>query len=95
VRLEGLGKLKKKSHLTGTRARDLPACSIVPQPTTIQTTYNYYYYYYYYRFVLMELLLLLLLLLLWLLLLLLLLLLLSLFVSLYALMCFPPVLAFN
>jgi hypothetical protein len=33
VRLEGLGKLKK-IHLIGTRTRDLPACSIVPQPTT-------------------------------------------------------------
>jgi hypothetical protein len=31
VRLEGLGKLKK-IQLTGTRTRDLPACSIVPQP---------------------------------------------------------------
>jgi hypothetical protein len=35
MRLEGLGKLKKKIHLIGTRTRDLPACSIVPQPTTI------------------------------------------------------------
>jgi hypothetical protein len=35
VRLEGLGKLKKKIHLIGTRNRDLPACSIVPQPTTL------------------------------------------------------------
>jgi hypothetical protein len=31
---EGLGKLKKIS-LIGTRTRDLPACSIVPQPTTL------------------------------------------------------------
>jgi hypothetical protein len=31
VRLEGLGQLKK-IHLIGTRTRDLPACSIVPQP---------------------------------------------------------------
>jgi hypothetical protein len=30
VRLERLGKLKKK-HLFGNRTRDLPACSIVPQ----------------------------------------------------------------
>jgi hypothetical protein len=30
----GLGKLKK-IHLIGTRTRDLPACSIVPQPTTL------------------------------------------------------------
>jgi hypothetical protein len=36
VRLEGLGKLKKKIHLIGTRTRDLPACSsIVPQSTTL------------------------------------------------------------
>jgi hypothetical protein len=32
VRLEGLCKFKKKIHLIGTRSRDLPACSIVPQP---------------------------------------------------------------
>jgi hypothetical protein len=35
VRLEGLGKLKKKIHVIGTRTHDLPACSIVPQPTTL------------------------------------------------------------
>jgi hypothetical protein len=36
VRLEGLGKLKKKkSTLSGTRTGDLPACSIVPQPTML------------------------------------------------------------
>jgi hypothetical protein len=36
VRLEGFGsKLKKKIHLTATRTRDLPACGIVPQPTTL------------------------------------------------------------
>jgi hypothetical protein len=33
VQLEGLGKLK--IHLIGTRTCDLPACSIVPQPTTL------------------------------------------------------------
>jgi hypothetical protein len=32
--MEGLDKLKK-IHLIGTRARDLPACIIVPQPTTL------------------------------------------------------------
>jgi hypothetical protein len=37
VRLEGLGQLKK-IHLVGTRTRDLPACSIVPQPTTLPRT---------------------------------------------------------
>jgi hypothetical protein len=35
--LEGLGKLKK-IHFIGTRTRDLPARSIVPQPTTLQRT---------------------------------------------------------
>jgi hypothetical protein len=34
VRLEGLGK-SKKIHLIGTRTRNLPACNIVPQPTTL------------------------------------------------------------
>jgi hypothetical protein len=34
VRLERLGKFKK-IHLIGIRSRDLPACSIVPQPTTL------------------------------------------------------------
>jgi hypothetical protein len=34
VRLEGLGKLKK-IHLIGTRSHNLPACSIVPQQTTL------------------------------------------------------------
>jgi hypothetical protein len=34
MRLEGLGKLKT-IHLIGTRSRDLPVCSIVPQPTTL------------------------------------------------------------
>jgi hypothetical protein len=36
VRLEGLGQLKKSNDLTGSRTRDLPACSIVPQPTTLR-----------------------------------------------------------
>jgi hypothetical protein len=35
VQLEGLGKLKKKIHLIGTGNRDLSACSIVPQRTTL------------------------------------------------------------
>jgi hypothetical protein len=35
VRLEELGKLEKKIHFIGTRTRDLPACSIVPQPTML------------------------------------------------------------
>jgi hypothetical protein len=33
VRLEGLGKLKKSTS-SGAGTCDLPACSIVPQPTT-------------------------------------------------------------
>jgi hypothetical protein len=31
MRPEGLGKLEK-IHLIGTRSRDLPVCSLVPQP---------------------------------------------------------------
>jgi hypothetical protein len=33
--MEGLSKLKKSNDLIGNRAHDLPACSIVPQPTTL------------------------------------------------------------
>jgi hypothetical protein len=35
VRLEGLCELKKSSNLIGNRTRDLPPCSILPQPTTL------------------------------------------------------------
>jgi hypothetical protein len=35
MRLEGLGQTKKASGLIGNRNRDLPARSIVPQPTTL------------------------------------------------------------
>jgi hypothetical protein len=35
VLLVGLGQLKKEIHLIGTLTGDLPACSIVPQPTTL------------------------------------------------------------
>jgi hypothetical protein len=35
VQLEGLGKLKK-IHLIGIRTCDLPACSTVPQETTLR-----------------------------------------------------------
>jgi hypothetical protein len=35
VRLEGLGQFKKSSELIGNRTRDLPTCSIVPQPTAL------------------------------------------------------------
>jgi hypothetical protein len=39
VRLEGLGK-SKKIHLIGSQSRDLPACSIVPQPTNYFSLYE-------------------------------------------------------
>jgi hypothetical protein len=44
VRPEGLGKLKKFIHLIGSRARDVPACSIVslpraPEMSTIKRQY--------------------------------------------------------
>jgi hypothetical protein len=35
MRLEGLYKLKKSNGLIGTRTRDLPACSIAPQPNSL------------------------------------------------------------
>jgi hypothetical protein len=35
VRLEGLGQLKNSKDVIGIQNRDLPACSIVPQPTTL------------------------------------------------------------
>jgi hypothetical protein len=35
VRLEGLDQLKKSRNLIGIRSRNLPACSIVPQLTTL------------------------------------------------------------
>jgi hypothetical protein len=35
VQLEGLGTQKKFNDLMGNRTRDLPACSIVSQPTTL------------------------------------------------------------
>jgi hypothetical protein len=41
VRLEGLGKLKI-SNLSGTGTGDLPACSIVRQPTTLSRAPNFY-----------------------------------------------------
>jgi hypothetical protein len=40
VRLEGLDQLK--IHLIGTRTRDLPACSIVPQPRAPRPVIYYY-----------------------------------------------------
>jgi hypothetical protein len=38
VRLEGFGKLKESNDLIGTRTRDLPACRIESQPTTLPRT---------------------------------------------------------
>jgi hypothetical protein len=35
VKLEGLRQLKKFSDFFGNRTRNLPACSVVPQPTTL------------------------------------------------------------
>jgi hypothetical protein len=35
VRLKGLDTLKKSSNLMGIRNRDVPACSIVPQPAML------------------------------------------------------------
>jgi hypothetical protein len=35
VRMEGLGQLKKSSDLIENRTRNVAACSIVPQPTTL------------------------------------------------------------
>jgi hypothetical protein len=35
VWMEGLGQLKKSNDLIRNRTRDFPACSIVPQPTTL------------------------------------------------------------
>jgi hypothetical protein len=33
VRLEGLGQMKNPNDLIRIRTRDLPACSVLPQPT--------------------------------------------------------------
>jgi uncharacterized lipoprotein YbaY len=38
VRLERLRNLKKSNDLIGNRNRELPACSIVPQPTALLRT---------------------------------------------------------
>jgi hypothetical protein len=53
--LEGLGELKNR-YLSGNRTCDLPACNIMPEPTTLPRTaiiiiiiiIIFYYYYYYY-----------------------------------------------
>jgi hypothetical protein len=41
MRLEGLGQLKKSNDLLGNGTRDLPTCSIVPQPTMLLRTPMY------------------------------------------------------
>jgi hypothetical protein len=38
LRVEGLGQLKTLNDLIGIRTRDLPACTIVSQPTTLPRT---------------------------------------------------------
>jgi hypothetical protein len=40
VPLEGLGQLKTSSDIIGNQTRDLPACSIVPQPIMLPRTPN-------------------------------------------------------
>jgi hypothetical protein len=35
VRLEGLSKLKEFNDVIGNQIREVPACSIVPQPNTL------------------------------------------------------------
>jgi hypothetical protein len=40
VQLEGFGKLKKSTS-SGTRTGNLPACSVVPQPTTLPRAPTY------------------------------------------------------
>jgi hypothetical protein len=40
VRMEGLDKLKK-IHLIEAQTRDLPACSLVPQPITLPRSHHY------------------------------------------------------
>jgi hypothetical protein len=44
VRQEGLGQLKKSNYLIGIRNRDLSACSIVLQPTTLPRAPKYWLY---------------------------------------------------
>jgi hypothetical protein len=46
VQLEGLGQLKKFNDRIGNRTCDLPACSIVPQLTTLQRAPSMYIYFF-------------------------------------------------
>jgi hypothetical protein len=43
VRLKGLGKLRNFYDLIGTRTRDLPACRIAPQPSTIPHAQTHFF----------------------------------------------------
>jgi hypothetical protein len=45
VRLQALGQLKKTNDIIGNRTRYLPACSIVPQPTTLPRAPPSYIFY--------------------------------------------------
>jgi hypothetical protein len=45
VWLEGLGKLRKSSYFIGDRTRDLPACSILLQPTMLPLAQRHEYKY--------------------------------------------------
>jgi hypothetical protein len=40
VRLEGLGQLKKSNDLIANQTRDLPACGIVPQSSTLPRAFG-------------------------------------------------------
>jgi hypothetical protein len=42
MRLEGLGQFKKSNDFIGTWTRGLPACSIVPEPTTLPRAHPYF-----------------------------------------------------
>jgi hypothetical protein len=53
VRLEGLGQLKKSNYLVGNRTRNLPACSRVPQPTTLPRAVLVFLYNLMYAFILL------------------------------------------
>jgi hypothetical protein len=48
MRLEGLVKLKKFNSLLGTRTRDLPTCSLVPQQITLPLAPSKYWVWYIY-----------------------------------------------
>jgi hypothetical protein len=43
--LEGLSKFNESNDLVGSRIRDLPACGIAPQPTTLpHAPMNFFYH---------------------------------------------------